>query len=113
MNCRRIVIVTGAILGALALSACDGGAPASGQAQADAQTAAACRERADAVYDRQNRGDIYAPNSSVNSPFSANYNPDNPSRGLSQLYAHDKLVSNCIRNTGTGAERSQPPADQH
>lgn len=113
MTCLRIAFTTGALLGAVALSACDGGSAPTGQAQADAQTAAACRQRANEIYDRQNRGDIYAPNSSANSPFSANYTPDNPSRGLSQLYAHDQLVSNCVRNTGTGAERSQPPAGQH
>jgi hypothetical protein len=109
MTCLRFVV----LLGAVALSACDGGAPQSGQALADADTTAACRQRADEIYDRQNRGDIYAPASSANTPFSANYTPDNPSRGLSQLYAHDKLISNCVRNTGTGAERSQPPAGQH
>jgi hypothetical protein len=113
MTCLRIAMLTGTLLGATALSACDGGGPQTSQAQADTQTAAACRQRANEIYDRQNRGDIYAPNSSANSPFSANYNPDNPSRGLSQLYAHDTLVSNCVRNTGTGSERSQPPADQH
>jgi hypothetical protein len=111
MTCLRIAITTGTLLGAVALSACDSG-PQTGQAQADAQTAAACRQRANEIYDRQNRADIYAPNSSANSPFSANYTPDNPSRGLSQLYAHDQLVSNCVRNTGTGSERSQPPAGQ-
>jgi hypothetical protein len=112
MKCLRIAITTGALLGAVVLPACDGGGPQTGQALADADTAAACRQRANEIYDRQNRADIYAPNSSANSPFSANYTPDNPSRGLSQLYAHDQLVSNCVRNTGTGAERSQPPPGQ-
>jgi hypothetical protein len=112
MTCLRIAFSTGALLAAVAMSACDGGSPQTGQAQADAQTVAACRQRANEVFDRQNRGAIYAPNSSANSPFSANFTPDNPSRGLSQQFAHDRLVNDCVRNTGTGAERSQPPAGQ-
>nr|WP_294521188.1 hypothetical protein [uncultured Rhodopila sp.] len=112
MTCLRIAISTGALLGAVALSACDS-APQTAQQQADAQTAAACRQRANEIFDRQNRGAIYAANPSTNSPFSANFTGDNPSRGLSQQFAHDRQVSDCIRNSGTGAERSQPPADQH
>jgi outer membrane biogenesis lipoprotein LolB len=100
------------IAAVFALSACDSGAQRGGQAQADAQTTAACRQRADEVYDTQNRAEIYSPQSSVNTPYSANYTPGISDRGLSQLFAHDKIVSDCIRNTGTGAERSQPPANQ-
>ena len=46
--------------------------PPVGQARADAATLAACREHADAVYDRHNRDTIYTI-SSRNSPYSANY----------------------------------------
>jgi hypothetical protein len=105
MSCPRIVV----LLGALALSACAGEAPQGAQAQADAETTAACRERASEVYDRQNRAEIYSPPPSVNTPQSANYVSGISDRGLSQLFAHDRMVSDCIRNTGTGAERSQPP----
>jgi hypothetical protein len=105
MTCLRILVA----LTAISLSACADGAPQSSQGQADAATTAACRQRANEVYDRQNRGAIYAANSSANAPFSADYTPDVSDRGLSQLFAHDKLVSDCVRNTGTGAERSQPP----
>jgi hypothetical protein len=97
------------LLGALALSACAGG-PQTGQAQADAATGAACRQRADQVYDQQNRADIYSPASQVNTPYSGNYTPDVSGRGLSQLFVHDKLVSDCVRNTGTGAGPAEPPA---
>ena len=45
----------GILLCAIALSACDG-APPSGQAQADAATQAACRQRAEQAYEQQNRG---------------------------------------------------------
>jgi hypothetical protein len=108
MTRLRICLPLGAVAGAIALSACSP-APQSSQARADAETVAACRQRADEVYNQQNRGDIYSANSSENAPFSANYVPGITSRGLSQLYAHDKLVSDCVRNTGTGAERSVAP----
>lgn len=88
------------------LSACGEGAPVSGQAQADAQTRAACRERAEEIYNQQNRAEIYSPPPSVNTPFSNNYMSGVPDRGLADLYTHDKLVADCIRNTGTGADRS-------
>jgi hypothetical protein len=92
----------------LVVSACDAPPQRSGQAQADAQTRTACQERAEQAYDQQNRADIYSPQSSVNSPFSANYLPSQSDRGLSQLFVHDRMVSDCVRNTGTGAERSAP-----
>jgi hypothetical protein len=76
------------------------------ESHADAATEAACRQRADQVYNQQNRGDIYRPPPQVNTPFSANYNAGVSDRGLSDLYAHDKLIRDCVRNTGTGAERS-------
>jgi hypothetical protein len=103
-------VSTGLLLGALALSACDA-PPPTGQARADAATQAACRQRANQVYEQQNRAQIYSPQSQVNSPYSANYTPDVPNRGLSDLYAHDRMISDCVRNIGTGAERpSQPPS---
>jgi hypothetical protein len=99
----------GILLGALALSACDS-APPTGQAKADAATQAACRQRADQIYEQQNRGQIYSPQSQVNMPYSANYVPDVPNRGLSDVFAHDRVVSDCVRNTGTGAERPPRPS---
>lgn len=107
MNPKRLIL----LFGVLALSACDGGgATSGGQAQADAQTRAACRERAEQAYSQQNRAEIYSPPPQVNTPYSANYLPDQSDRGLSQLFAHDRMVNDCIRNTGTGSDRTQPPA---
>jgi hypothetical protein len=97
----------GILLGAIALSACDG-TPPSGQARADAATQAACRQRAEQAYEQQNRGQIYSTQSQVNMPYSANYVPDVPNRGLSDVFAHDRMVSDCVRNTGTGSERPPP-----
>jgi hypothetical protein len=105
---NRLCLGFVSLIGAAALSACDAGPPATGQAQADAQTRAACQQRAEQAYDQQNRATIYSPPSPVNTPYSANYVPDSSDRGLSDLFAHDRMISDCIRNTGTGTERSQP-----
>ena len=90
-----------------ALAACAG--PSRGpQAEADAATRAACQQRAEQVYDQQNRAEIYSPQSQVNTPYSANYAPASSGRGLSDLFVHERMVSDCVRNTGTGTERSPP-----
>jgi hypothetical protein len=96
------------LLAVLALAGCAGGAGA--ESSADAATASACRHRADQIYDQQNRADIYRPPDAVNAPFSSNYTPDVDDRGLSNLFAHEKMVSDCVRNTGTGADRSNTDA---
>jgi len=81
--------------------------PPSGQARADAETAAACRQRAEQVYDIRHRDAIYSPLPQVDSPFASNYRPGAvPSQNLSALHEHDQLIADCIRNTG--AEASQP-----
>ena len=89
--------------------------PPSSQAQADAATRRACQNRAEEAYNQQNRAEIYSPQSQVNTPYSGNYLPDVTNRGLSDLFVHDRMVSDCVRNTGTGAERSPPsaPATRH
>lgn len=102
---NRLCLVS--LLGAVALSACMG-PPPSGQAQADAQTRAACQHRAEEAYEQQNRAEIYSPAAPVNSPYSANYLPDSTDRGLSDLFAHERLVNDCVRNTGTGTDRTVP-----
>lgn len=119
MNCPRYivsvglafrmgrVVSVGLLLGAVGLSAC-GGPPQSGQAQADADTRAACRARADRTYNQQNRAEIYSPPATVNTPFSANYVPSMSDRGLSDRFVYDRMISDCVRNTGTESDRSQP-----
>jgi hypothetical protein len=97
------------LMGATVLPACEG-PPQSGQAQADAETRSACQQRAEQADQQQNRGEIFSPPSPVNSPYSANYLPSVSDRGLSEIFVHDRMVSDCIRNTGTGSERSLPPA---
>jgi predicted small lipoprotein YifL len=93
---------------ALSLAACAGPGPQPGsaQAQADAQTAAACRQRADAVYNMRHRDTIYAPPPDVNAPFSGSYGPGEEDRTLSQLFEHDSIISDCVRNTGAEGNRT-------
>jgi hypothetical protein len=112
MTGLRLAARTGILLGGLALSACAEGPPGP-QAQADAETQAACRHRAEQAYEQQNRAEIFSPPSQVNTPYSAAYAPGVSGRGLSDLFAHDRMVSDCVRNTGTGAERSPPTAPAH
>jgi hypothetical protein len=106
MSCLRLFLP--ALCCAVTLSACDG-PPRTGQEQANAATRAACQQRAEQAYDQQNRGEIYSPASSVNTPYSANYAPGGDNRGLSELFVHDRMISDCVRNTGTGADRSVSP----
>jgi predicted small lipoprotein YifL len=80
--------------------------PASGQARANAETAAACRQRADEVYNMRHRDTIYAPPSEVNTPFSANYQPGVQDRGLSAIFERDSMVSDCERNIGAEGDRT-------
>lgn len=110
MRCLRVI----AVMAVTGLSACNA-PPPSGQAQADAATRAACQNRAEEAYNQQNRGEIYSPQSQVNTPSSGNYVPDVTNRGLSDLFVHDRMVSDCVRNTGTGAERTvpAPPVTHH
>jgi hypothetical protein len=94
------------LLAALALAQCGPPPPPlTGQAKADAATLAACREHADAVYDRTHRDTIYTI-SSRDSPYSANYTPGLVDRGLPQRYGRDNMVRDCVRNTGTETSRS-------
>ena len=76
MSCVRLFV----LIAAVALSGCGNSGPPTGQARADAATQSACRQRADQVYNQQNRGQIYSPASQVNTPFSANYVPDQTDR---------------------------------
>ena len=72
--------------------------------QPDLATQQACRQRVNEMYEIRDRGAIYAPNSSVNSPYSANYQPDVPSRGLADQFAYGQSLAECEHNAETGAE---------
>lgn len=81
-----------------------GGGP---QSRADADTVAACRQRAEQIYDVQHRGEIYSPPPAVNTPFSSNYVPGVTDRQLANLHEHQQLINDCVRNTGTETSRVQ------
>jgi hypothetical protein len=68
------------------------------------ETQQACRDRANEIVDKQRRPEIYAPNSSLNTPFSANFQPDVPSRGLSGQFAYEQTEANCEHNSGSGVD---------
>ena len=105
---RRCVIPASVLLAVSALSACNSSPPGA-QDQAKAATRNACQKRAEQNYEQQNRASIYSPPPSVNTPFSANYLPDLSDRGLSELFAHDRMVSNCVGgNTGFGGGDASP-----
>ena len=89
----------------LGLACCNPPPPLTGQARADAATLAACRERADEVYNRQNRGTIYSI-TNRDAPLSGSYVPVPIDSGLSQRYAHQNMISDCVRNTGTESDRT-------
>ncbi len=106
-----------ALFACLAVAACQGsqapliagGGIGGGIGPTDASTRAACAQHAEEVYNQRNRADIYAPQSSVNAPYSANYNPGSTDRGLSEQFAHSAMIRDCVRNTGTETNRDVPP----
>ena len=92
----------------LMLTCCQPAPAPSPESRADASTLAACRERADAVYNRQNRGTIYAI-TNRDAPFSGSYIPAPVDSGLSQRYTHENRIRDCVRNTGTETSRAPTP----
>jgi hypothetical protein len=81
------------------------------QGNTDLATQQACRQRVNEMYEVRDRGDIYAANSTMNSPLSANYQPGVTSRGLSSQFEYGQNVAECEHNTENGAEGPTfPPA---
>jgi hypothetical protein len=81
------------------------------QGNTDLATQQACRQRVNEMYEVRDRGDIYAANPTVNSPFSANYQPGVPNRGLSSQFEYSRSVADCEHSTANGAEGPVfPPA---
>ncbi len=96
------------LAGLLALGGCARPQPPLSLTERDA--IAACRERANAVYDRLNRGQFYTTQSNL-APNSSTGLVGDPTQVLSQRYAHDQMVRSCVRNTGGGSNApAVPPA---
>ena len=91
--------------------------PSSPQSHTERATLAACRENANEIYNRNHRGEIYSINQ-VGLPYSATYLADNQTNTLAEQYVNDRVIDDCVRNTGTDRNRDEPagaapaPADQ-
>lgn len=91
---------------AASLSACDTLTPSTGDAKTDAAVLAACRQRANEVYDRRNRAEIYAPQYGGNSPLSGTYTDVGINRGLSAQFSFEQMVRDCVRQSNVTGERA-------
>ena len=100
----------GALVLLAGLGACAGRQPATPRNLAALD---ACRERADEVFQKQNRADIYRSDvyatSGRDAPFATNTLPGVPTRGLSGEYQRENLVDDCL-NAGGAARAKGAPA---
>ncbi len=102
------------VLAALVSLAAWAGAPQ--PSRSDTAALSACRQRANEVYAKQNRAELYRTDTfttgSRDSPFSTADLPSMPTRGLSGQYERDTMVSDCLAGTGaaTGISTSAAPA---
>ena len=91
------------------LAGCQGPPPAPTAAtRADLAASAYCRQRAEEVYNAQNRGARYQTDNR-DTPFSGAYVPSVTSRGLSDRYALDSMVSECVRNSAANRDAGPEP----
>ncbi len=85
------------LLGGVALLA--GCAPSAPASHATTAQLAACRQRADQVFEQQNRGAVYQADMYASSTRDAPFGSSGllgSSSGLSDRYARDKIQSDCI-----------------
>lgn len=94
----------------LSLSACQAPSPSTGDAKADAAIEQACRQRANEMYDRRNRAEIYAPIYGGGSPLSGTYTDVGINRDLSGRFAFESMVRDCIRTANISAEKPVAPS---
>jgi hypothetical protein len=80
----------------------------SGRVQASAATMAACRSRADEVYLKQNRAEVYQNDTYISStrdaPYASSGLPGITTDGLGGQYQRDQMIDDCI-NASEGSER--------
>lgn len=98
---------------ALAAGGCSfnfGSAPAPTMTRSDQTRVAdldACRARADQVFTRQNRDQVYRVDSynsdTRDAPFGTSGLKGVTSAGLSQQFGRDNMVENCLRGSGAAA----------
>ena len=104
------------LLAALALGGCTQPIGSSAdRAGATPKAMAACRQRADEVFDRQNRADVYRSDMYAggerDSPFAATGMSGNPGAGLPARYQRETMVDDCLNATAgsPGATPDAPP----
>ncbi len=120
LRLTAIALLAAPLLGAL--SACQAPPPritsggAGGGGPIDAAAAAQCRQQAEDAYNAQNRS-ARLQTDSRDTPFSGTYNPNATTRGLSDRYAMDAMIGDCMRNAakrqagpdlGTTPAQAQP-----
>ena len=106
-----ILTLTACSAGSMSDTGAVGPSGAAAQNQTDLTTEQVCRQQVNQMVEEQNRPAIYAANSSLNSPYSANYQPDNPSRGLAGQFAYEQTLAACERNAGTGPDVPESGAE--
>ena len=95
------------------LAACYSPPPPTQESRSDAARTAACRQRMDAVYEQQNRGEIYTDRTDMarDAPQSGSYVEGVTSRGLGDQFQRDRDFSDCLREgnaPGTAAQGQVP-----
>ncbi len=93
------------LAGLLVLTACSAGGASQPLSVTDRDTATACRQQANNTYAVQNRDQIYR----IQTPFTPQSSTgltDLPTRGLSDQFAQERMIQDCIRNTGTETSRT-------
>ena len=96
----------------LGLAACETPAPAPirpGPGGADAAILDACRQRANEIFDRQNRAEIFSTQQGTNIPLSGAYVGSSLTRGLSAQCGHDQLVRECVRTANITSGSTEVP----
>jgi hypothetical protein len=103
---RSAVLAALALAGLAACATPFGGTASRGTVSP--KTMAACRQRADAVFDQQNRDAVYRADmyaaSQRDAPFGGAGMAGNPSSGLSDRYARDTILDDCLNGTTSGAD---------
>jgi hypothetical protein len=97
-------------VGLATIAGCTPPPPPTADQRTQRATAEACRRRADEIYSRQNRGAIYIEPDQRSSPFSGDYVSGVTSRGLPARYGYDRMITDCVRESGQTLDRGAGPA---
>lgn len=90
------------LLGLLALAACQ---RVPQRSPVEAAVLAACRERADEVYERQNRVDL-SRRDERDTPFASTYNSGVTTRGLGARFERGQRIAECTGGLASGVGSS-------